>query len=142
MDVNLHIKCYLWCHRMWFRWFCNAPFFNSILFQKREKTLWFCNTYRNSACFPFPSNFEMPIRLQLRCHSNLVWSLRLMVLQINADGVTRNFYTGDSLPSWHEELEPRDSLLDILSSSSAEPMSTWAHGLTVLLSCPAWLFHI
>ncbi|XP_073116394.1 proteasome subunit beta type-6 [Elaeis guineensis] len=43
---------------------------------------------------------------------------------INADGVARNFYTGDSLPLWHEELEPQDSLLDILSSSSAEPMST------------------
>ncbi|XP_008798167.1 proteasome subunit beta type-6 [Phoenix dactylifera] len=43
---------------------------------------------------------------------------------INADGVTRNFYTGDSLPLWHEELEPQNSLLDILSSSSAEPMST------------------
>ncbi|KAG1332005.1 putative Proteasome subunit beta type-6 [Cocos nucifera] len=44
--------------------------------------------------------------------------------EINADGVTRNVHTGDSLPLWHEELEPQDSLLDILSSSSAEPMST------------------
>ncbi|URE01460.1 hypothetical protein MUK42_19727 [Musa troglodytarum] len=43
---------------------------------------------------------------------------------INADGMTRNFYSGDSLPLWHEELEPHNSLLDILSSSSPEPMST------------------
>ncbi|URE10851.1 hypothetical protein MUK42_36452 [Musa troglodytarum] len=43
---------------------------------------------------------------------------------INADGVTKNFYTGDSLPPWHEELEPRKPLLDILSPSSPEPMST------------------
>ncbi|RWW14081.1 hypothetical protein GW17_00022183 [Ensete ventricosum] len=44
---------------------------------------------------------------------------------INADGVTKNFYTGDSLPLWHEELEPHNSLLDILlASSSPEPMST------------------
>ncbi|CAD5172026.1 unnamed protein product [Musa acuminata subsp. malaccensis] len=43
---------------------------------------------------------------------------------INADGVTKNFYSGDSLPLWHEELEPHNSLLDILSSSSPEPMST------------------
>ncbi|URE17663.1 hypothetical protein MUK42_11807 [Musa troglodytarum] len=44
---------------------------------------------------------------------------------INADGVTKNFYTGDSLPLWHEELEPHNSLLDILlASGSPEPMST------------------
>ncbi|RZS21026.1 hypothetical protein BHM03_00053612 [Ensete ventricosum] len=49
----------------------------------------------------------------------------LVDLQINADGVTKNFYTGDSLPLWHEELEPHNSLLDILlASSSPEPMST------------------
>ncbi|KAK3017777.1 hypothetical protein RJ639_002849 [Escallonia herrerae] len=41
---------------------------------------------------------------------------------INSDGVTRNFYPGDSLLLWHEELEPQNSLLDILSSSSSEPM--------------------
>ncbi|KAK8962312.1 Proteasome subunit beta type-6 [Platanthera guangdongensis] len=29
---------------------------------------------------------------------------------INAEGVTRNFYSGDSLPLWHEELEPRKLL--------------------------------
>ncbi|KAG6492410.1 hypothetical protein ZIOFF_047373 [Zingiber officinale] len=44
--------------------------------------------------------------------------------EINADGVTKNFYSGDSLPLWHEELEPQNSLLDILSSSSPEPMNT------------------
>ncbi|KAH7667147.1 Peptidase T1A proteasome beta-subunit protein [Dioscorea alata] len=43
---------------------------------------------------------------------------------INADGVTRNFYTGDTLPLWHEELEAHNSLLDILSSDSPVPMST------------------
>ncbi|KAE9464221.1 hypothetical protein C3L33_03874, partial [Rhododendron williamsianum] len=43
---------------------------------------------------------------------------------INSEGVTRNFYPGDSLPLWHEELEPQNSLLDILSSSSSEPMVT------------------
>ncbi|KAF7147001.1 hypothetical protein RHSIM_Rhsim03G0268700 [Rhododendron simsii] len=43
---------------------------------------------------------------------------------INSEGVTRNFYPGDSLPLWHEELEPQNSLLDILSSLSSEPMVT------------------
>ncbi|KAF3327770.1 proteasome subunit beta type-6-like protein [Carex littledalei] len=43
---------------------------------------------------------------------------------INAEGVTRKFYGGDTLPLWHDELEPTNSLLDILSSSVPEPMST------------------
>ncbi|OAY69477.1 proteasome subunit beta type-6 [Ananas comosus] len=43
---------------------------------------------------------------------------------INESGITRNCYTGDSLPLWHEELEPHNSLLDLLSSSSPEPMSS------------------
>ncbi|KAG1326876.1 putative Proteasome subunit beta type-6 [Cocos nucifera] len=30
---------------------------------------------------------------------------------INADVVTRNFYTGDSPPLWREGLEPHSSLL-------------------------------
>ncbi|KAB2619225.1 proteasome subunit beta type-6 [Pyrus ussuriensis x Pyrus communis] len=42
----------------------------------------------------------------------------------NFDGVTRNYYPGDKLPLWHEELEPQNSLLDILNSSSPEPMNT------------------
>ncbi|KAL6985025.1 proteasome endopeptidase complex, partial [Sarracenia purpurea var. burkii] len=43
---------------------------------------------------------------------------------INSEGVTRNFYSGDALPLWHEELEPQNSLLDLLSSSSGlDPMS-------------------
>ncbi|CAM8961315.1 unnamed protein product [Rhodiola kirilowii] len=42
---------------------------------------------------------------------------------INAEGVTRNFYPGDKLPLWHEELEGVTSLLDILSASSPDPMS-------------------
>ncbi|KAG8373920.1 hypothetical protein BUALT_Bualt11G0075400 [Buddleja alternifolia] len=42
---------------------------------------------------------------------------------INKDGATRKFYPGDALPLWHEELEPKDSLLDILSSATIpEPM--------------------
>ncbi|XP_073289885.1 proteasome subunit beta type-6 [Primulina huaijiensis] len=41
---------------------------------------------------------------------------------INSDGVTRKFFPGDELPLWHEELEARDSLLDILSSASPDPM--------------------
>ncbi|KAM0036513.1 putative proteasome endopeptidase complex [Helianthus debilis subsp. tardiflorus] len=42
---------------------------------------------------------------------------------INSEGVTRNFYPGDTLPLWHEELPPQNSLLDILSSSSSpDPM--------------------
>lgn len=42
---------------------------------------------------------------------------------INKEGVARNFYPGDALPLWHEELEPTNSLLDILaSSSSTDPM--------------------
>ncbi|MQL92195.1 hypothetical protein Taro_024816 [Colocasia esculenta] len=46
---------------------------------------------------------------------------------INSDGVTKNFYPGDSLPLWQEELEPQNSLLDVLSAGSSgipEPMST------------------
>lgn len=43
---------------------------------------------------------------------------------INSEGATRNFYSGDSLPLWHEELEPVNSLLDILSAAaSPEPMN-------------------
>ena len=40
---------------------------------------------------------------------------------INSEGVTRNFYPGDQLPLWHEEMEPHNSLLDILGAP--EPMS-------------------
>ncbi|KMZ58663.1 Proteasome subunit beta type [Zostera marina] len=44
---------------------------------------------------------------------------------INADGVTRKFYPGDSLPLWHDEVVAHNSFLDILAgSSSPEPMST------------------
>ncbi|CAN6721310.1 unnamed protein product [Malus baccata var. baccata] len=42
---------------------------------------------------------------------------------INSEGVTRNFYPGDKLPLWHEELEPQNSLLDILNTASPEPMN-------------------
>ncbi|KAL6627002.1 hypothetical protein ACP70R_030728 [Stipagrostis hirtigluma subsp. patula] len=41
---------------------------------------------------------------------------------INADGVKRNFYPGDELPLWHEELKPHNSLLDILAAGSPDPM--------------------
>ncbi|KAK4391929.1 Proteasome subunit beta type-6 [Sesamum angolense] len=41
---------------------------------------------------------------------------------INKDGVTRKFYPGDTLPLWHEEMEPQNSLLDTLSAASPEPM--------------------
>lgn len=47
----------------------------------------------------------------------------MLFLQINSEGVTRNFYPGDTLPLWHEELEPQNSLLDILNASSPEPMN-------------------
>ncbi|KAI5348402.1 hypothetical protein L3X38_001289 [Prunus dulcis] len=43
---------------------------------------------------------------------------------INSEGVTRNYYPGDTLPLWHEELEPQNSLLDILSSSGPDMMVT------------------
>ncbi|KAL3533209.1 hypothetical protein ACH5RR_006730 [Cinchona calisaya] len=43
---------------------------------------------------------------------------------INAEGVTRKFYPGDALPLWHEELEPQNTLLDILSTSKPEPMDS------------------
>lgn len=46
-----------------------------------------------------------------------------MWVQINSEGVTRNFYPGDKLPLWHEELEPENSLLDILNATSPEPMN-------------------
>nr|CAB3466918.1 unnamed protein product [Digitaria exilis] len=41
---------------------------------------------------------------------------------INADGVKRNFYPGDTLELWHEELKPHSSLLDILAAGSPGPM--------------------
>ncbi|PNX81940.1 proteasome subunit beta type-6-like protein [Trifolium pratense] len=40
---------------------------------------------------------------------------------INSEGVTRNFYPGDQLPIWHDELESHNSLLDILGAP--EPMN-------------------
>ncbi|KAL0833812.1 hypothetical protein Bca101_085701 [Brassica carinata] len=42
---------------------------------------------------------------------------------INSEGVTRNFYPGDKLQLWHEELEPQNSLLDILNAAGPEPMA-------------------
>ncbi|KAM6547140.1 hypothetical protein CsatB_018816 [Cannabis sativa] len=47
----------------------------------------------------------------------------VLTVIINSEGVTRNFYPGDQLPLWHEELESHNSLLDILNSASPEPMS-------------------
>ena len=46
-----------------------------------------------------------------------------LVFQINSEGVTRNYYPGDTLPLWHEELEPQNSLLDILNAPAPEPMN-------------------
>jgi 20S proteasome subunit beta 1 len=46
----------------------------------------------------------------------------LVTLQINADGVKRNFYPGDKLPLWHDELEPHNSLLDILAAGNPDLM--------------------
>lgn len=46
--------------------------------------------------------------------------------QINSEGVTRNFYPGDKLQLWHEELEPQNSLLDILNAAGPEPMAMWS----------------
>lgn len=37
---------------------------------------------------------------------------------INSEGVTRKFCPGDKLPLWYEELEPQNSLLDILNVAS------------------------
>ncbi|KAF2553611.1 hypothetical protein F2Q68_00037682 [Brassica cretica] len=42
---------------------------------------------------------------------------------INSEGVTRNFYPGDKLQLWLEELEPQNSLLDILNAAGPEPMA-------------------
>ncbi|KAF6167324.1 hypothetical protein GIB67_043185 [Kingdonia uniflora] len=44
--------------------------------------------------------------------------------EINSEGATKNFYPGDTLPLWHEELESHNSLLEIISSVSPVPMST------------------
>ncbi|CAN6281104.1 unnamed protein product [Urochloa humidicola] len=44
------------------------------------------------------------------------------IVTINEDGVTRNFYPGDKLPLWHEEIEPHNSLLDILAAGNPDPM--------------------
>lgn len=41
---------------------------------------------------------------------------------INKDGATRKFYPCDSLQLWHEELEPVNSLLDVMSASRPVPM--------------------
>lgn len=41
---------------------------------------------------------------------------------MNKDGATRKFYPVDSLKLWHEELPPVNSLLDIVSASSPDPM--------------------
>ncbi|CAN6166507.1 unnamed protein product [Urochloa humidicola] len=41
---------------------------------------------------------------------------------INKDGVKRNFYPGDKLPLWHEEMEPQNSFLDILAAGNPDPM--------------------
>eukprot|EP00249_Psilotum_nudum_P005230 c18683_g1_i1 orf=277-978(+) len=38
---------------------------------------------------------------------------------VNAEGVTRNFYSVDKLPLWHEELAPQSSLLEF---NEVEPM--------------------
>jgi 20S proteasome subunit beta 1 len=40
---------------------------------------------------------------------------------INSEGVTKAFHAGDTLPLWHEELAPQNSLLDIVSSP-VDPM--------------------
>ncbi|XP_066391851.1 proteasome subunit beta type-6-like [Miscanthus floridulus] len=41
---------------------------------------------------------------------------------INADGMKRNFYPSDKLPLWHDELEPHNTLLDILAAGNPDPM--------------------
>ena len=62
--------------------------------------------------------------------------LNLVALQINADGVKRNFYPGDKLPLWHDELEPHNSLLDILAAGNPDPMVQW-----ICPPLPLWTFH-
>ena len=62
--------------------------------------------------------------------------LNLVTLQINADGVKRNFYPGDKLPLWHDELEPHNSLLDILAAGNPDPMVQWT-----CPPLPLWTFH-
>ncbi|RWW80033.1 hypothetical protein BHE74_00011653 [Ensete ventricosum] len=52
-------------------------------------------------------------------HGMNSWSLTNRCWIFNAGGVTKNFFTGDSLPPWHEELEPRKPLLDISQQSRA-----------------------
>ncbi|KAL6130667.1 hypothetical protein ACLB2K_069046 [Fragaria x ananassa] len=45
---------------------------------------------------------------------------------IDSEGVKRNFYPGDTLPLWHEELEPQNSLLDILAGGGDDtPTMAW-----------------
>ncbi|KAM3300394.1 hypothetical protein ACQJBY_041417 [Aegilops geniculata] len=41
---------------------------------------------------------------------------------INEAGVKRSFHPGDKLPLWHEEMEPQNSLLDILAAGSSDAM--------------------
>ena len=42
--------------------------------------------------------------------------------QINEQGVTRNFYAGNKLPIWYEEIPAQNSLLD--TANEVEPMAT------------------
>lgn len=60
----------------------------------------------------------------------------LLFLQINSEGVTRKFYPGDTLPLWHDEMEAHNSLLDILQTSSPEPMISWEGALVLALVWP------
>ncbi|GAA0152109.1 hypothetical protein Leryth_010398 [Lithospermum erythrorhizon] len=46
----------------------------------------------------------------------------IRTVTINSEGVTRKFFPGDEHPLWHEELEAQNSLLDILSTATPEPM--------------------
>ncbi|RRT51235.1 hypothetical protein BHE74_00048657 [Ensete ventricosum] len=83
-------------------------------------------TIGGTSCYYFPSKMQKlvvkAVSLAIARDGASGGVVRTVI--INADGVTRNFYSGDSLPLWHEELEPHNSLLDILSSGSPEPMST------------------
>ncbi|RVW34425.1 Proteasome subunit beta type-6 [Vitis vinifera] len=55
---------------------------------------------------------------------------------INSEGVTKNFYPGDTLPLWHEELEPRTLCWTFYHHPV---LSQWSLERDFYLECCAWI---
>lgn len=85
-------------------------------------------------------SLSLPMGISVICLQVLFLKRVFWIWQINSEGVTRNFYPGDQLPLWHEEMEPHNSLLDILNNSTPEPMNIqWSSRLSSSETCcPKW----